>query len=77
LSISFVAARLGIALGQQFVQGVPAPLTGLHDETASVNRNADLGASLQAQGVEQRRRDSQHDRAADFAQIGSVYGLLL
>jgi hypothetical protein len=29
------------------------------------------------QDIEQRGRDGQHDRAADLAQIGSVYAFLL
>jgi hypothetical protein len=60
---------LGIALGEQLVQGIPAPLLRLHDETAAFNRDADLGAGLQLQEIEQRGRYGQHDRTADFAQI--------
>src|SRR6266849_10062474 len=71
------AWRLRIALGEQLVQGIPPPLLGLHDETSALNRDADLGARLQVQDIEQRGRDGQHDRAADLAQIGSVHAFFL
>src|ERR1700680_4995504 len=44
---SLGSPRLGIALGEQLVQGIPAPLLRLHNETATFNRDADLGARLQ------------------------------
>jgi hypothetical protein len=60
-------------LGQQFIQGISWTLLWLHDEAAFFNRDTDPGAGLQLQDVEQRGRDGQHDRAADFAQVGSVH----
>ena len=44
------APRLGIALGEQLVQGIATPLPRLHDDPPAFNRDADLGARLQTAG---------------------------
>jgi hypothetical protein len=44
-------------LGEQLEEGITGPLLRLHDETAAFNRDADLGTRLQAENIEQRRRD--------------------
>jgi hypothetical protein len=66
-----------MALGEQFVQCVPAPLPRLHDETPALHSDTDLSARLQLQNIEQGGRDGQHDRTADLPQIRGVHGLFL
>ena len=60
-------------MGEQLVQGIPAPPLRLHDEAAPFNRDPDPGTRLQVQDIEQRGWYGQHDRTADLAQIGSVH----
>jgi hypothetical protein len=44
-------------LGQQFVQSISSTRAWFHNETTAFHRDADLGAGLQLQYVEQRGRD--------------------
>ncbi len=54
-SLLLAAPGFRIALGEKLIQGIAAPLPRLNDQTAAFNRDADLGARLQAQDIEQRR----------------------
>jgi len=48
----------------------------VHDETATFDRDPDLGARVQSQDIEQSGRDGQHDRAANLAQVRGVHDVL-
>jgi hypothetical protein len=51
------APRLWIALSEQFFQRIPGPPARFHHEAAAFDRDANLGAGLQVQDIEQRGRD--------------------
>src|SRR5215813_4096126 len=69
----FLSSRsLEIALHKQFIECIARPWLRFHDQAAAFDSKSDFGSRMQPQDIEQRRRYSQHDRAADFTQIGCV-----
>jgi len=68
------ASGFGIALSQEFSKGIVRAGTSCDDETAALYCEADFGSGMQFQDVQKSGRDGQHDRAADFAQVGGVHG---
>src|SRR5438270_60532 len=65
----------GIALGQQLVERVAAARLRLHDQTATVDNQADGSTGLQVQHFENRWGNGEHNRTTDFPQIGGVQWL--
>jgi hypothetical protein len=76
LTIFFTARSFGIALCDQFLQGITAALLWFHYQTAAFNRDAYLSAWFQVQDIEQCGWNGQHDRAADLAKICNVHGVI-
>src|SRR5690242_16528101 len=58
--------RLWITVRQQFVESIPRPMLGFDDQSPTSDCQAHFRSRAEVQAIEEGRRYSQHDRAADL-----------